>query len=106
MKEKKGEAVNQALRTKESMSGNEVTHLRSFIPHIPIRGVDEPPNSDNQEAKKNLDLKRKFYIQNGRSVARQNQIKGRRLLDAIKCNRLRILLSEGYRRSQGGMFSK
>ncbi|KAL9977401.1 hypothetical protein ACROYT_G014797 [Oculina patagonica] len=81
--------------------------LIAFHPPIPIREVDEPPNSDNQEAKKDLDLNGKFYIQNGRSVARQNQIKERRLLDAInEMQPAENISVKGYRRSQGGMFSK
>ena len=65
------------------MSSDEIAHLRSSIPPNPTREVDEPPHSDDEEAKKDLDMKRKIYLQNGRRVARQNQIKGRRLLDAI-----------------------
>ncbi len=48
-----------------------------------------------------LDLKRKIDLQNGRKVARQNHIKGRRLLDAVnqmqyKCQKA----AEGRRRAQ------
>ena len=65
------------------MNSEDIAHLRTTIPPIPIREVDKPPNSDDEDAKKDFNLKRKIHLENGRRVARQNQMKGRRLLEKI-----------------------
>ena len=69
--------------TRGSTDGDDIAHLRTTISPIPIMEVDKPLNSDDEDAKKDFNLKRKIHLENGRRVARQNQMKGRRLLDKI-----------------------
>ena len=69
--------------TRGSINGYEIAHLRTTIPPIPIREVDKPPNSDDEDPKKDFNPKKKIHLENDRRVARQNQMKGRRLLDNI-----------------------
>ena len=42
------------------------------------------PDSDDEDAKKDLELKRKMNLEKGRRVARENQQKGSRIWHAIK----------------------
>ena len=46
--------------------------------------IGRVPDSDDEDAKKDLELKRRMNLEKGRRVARENQQKGRRIWHAIK----------------------
>lgn len=57
---------------------DEKKEIRS-IPPVEIN----VPNSDGEDAEKDLARKRKIHLQNGRRIARRNQMRGRQILNAI-----------------------
>ena len=65
------------------MTAKESQDLRANIPPVALREVEKPADSDDEEAKQDLLLKRKIHLANGRRIARRNQTQARRLLDFV-----------------------
>lgn len=82
--EKRDAEVQSAMLSRENreITDDEINEIRSSIPPVNLSEVNVP-TSDDEDAQKDLALKRKINLQNGRMIARRNQMRGRRILNAI-----------------------
>lgn len=85
LQEKRDRAVEEARKEKEQdLTEEEIMEIRSEIPMVDKQEIGRVPDSDDEDAKKDLELKRKMNLEKGRRVARENQQKGSRIWHAIK----------------------
>ncbi|XP_068728061.1 uncharacterized protein [Montipora capricornis] len=83
--EKRDRAVEEAQKKLEQeLTKEEINKIRSEIPMVGRQEIGRVPDSDDEDAKKDLQLKRKINLENGRRVARENQRKGSRIWHTIK----------------------
>ena len=69
---------------KQELTEEEVKKIRSEVPKVGHQEIGWVPGSDNEDAKKDLELKRKINLEEGRRVPRENQEKGSRIWHTIK----------------------
>ena len=69
------------------ISSEEIKEIRTNIPPVQNQEVGRIPDSDDEEAKEDLARRRNINLANGRRIARSNQQKARRILDAISAKR-------------------
>ena len=82
--EKRDREVHSIVMGEENeITEDQISKIRSSIPPVELGDVDVPADSDDEDAKRDLALKRKIHLENGRRVARSNQRRGRRIVNAI-----------------------
>ena len=85
LQEKRDRAVEEARKEREQeLTEEEIKKIRSEVPMLDRREIGRVPDSDDEDAKKDLELKRKINLEKGRRVARENQRKGSRIWQTIK----------------------
>ena len=58
---------------KQEITEEGVKKIRSEVPKVGHQEIGWVPGSDNEDAKKDLELKRKINLEKGRRVPRENQ---------------------------------
>ena len=84
LQEKRDRAVEEARKEREQeLTEEEIKEIRSEVPRV-NRQIGRVPDSDDEDAKKDLELKCKMNLEKRRRVAQENQQKGSRIWHAIK----------------------
>ena len=68
----------------QELTEEEIKKIRCEVPMVDRQEIGRVPDSDDEDAKKDLELKRKINLEKGRRVARENQRKGSRIWHTIK----------------------
>lgn len=68
----------------QGLTKKEIKKIRSKVPKVGRQEIEWVPGSDNEDAKKDVELKRKINLEKGRRVARENQGKGSKIWHTIK----------------------
>ena len=77
--------MEEARKEREQeLTEKEIKKIRSEVPKVGRQEIGWVPGSDNEDAKKDLELKRKINLEKGIRVARENQGKGSRIWHMIK----------------------
>jgi len=85
LQEKRDRAVEEARKESEQeLTEEEIKEIRSEVSMVDKQEIGRVPDSDDEDAKKDLQLKRRMNLEKGRRVARENQQKGSRIWHAIK----------------------
>ena len=85
LQEKRDRAVEEARKERQQeRTEEEIKEIRSEVSVVDKQDIGRVPDSDDEDAKKDLELKRKMNLEKGRRVARENQQKGSRIWHAIK----------------------
>lgn len=83
--EKRDRAVEEARKESEhELTEEQIKEIRSKISMVDKQEIGRVPDSDDEDAKKDLELKRRMNLEKGRRVARENQQKSSRIWHAIK----------------------
>ena len=84
LQEERDRAVEEARKEREQeLTEEEIKEIRSEVPRV-NRQIGRVPDSDDEDAKKDLELKCKMNLEKRRRVAQENQQKGSRIWHAIK----------------------
>ena len=85
LQEKRDRAVEEARKEREQeLTEEEIKEIRSEVPRVNRQEIGRVPVSDDEDAKKDLELKCKMNLEKTRRVAQENQQKGSRIWHAIK----------------------
>ena len=85
LQEKRDRAVEEARKEREQeLTEEEIKEIRSEVPRVNRQEIGWVPGSDDEDAKKDLELKCKMNLEKRRRVAQENQQKGSRIWHAIK----------------------
>ena len=85
LQEKRDRAVEEARKEREQeLTEEEIKEIRSEVPRVNRQEIGRVPVSDDEDAKKDLELKCKMNLEKRRRVAQENQQKGSRIWHAIK----------------------
>ena len=77
--------MEEARKEREQeLTEEEIKKIRSEVPKVGRQEIGWVPGSDNEDAKKDLELKRKINLEKGRRVVRENQGKESRIWHTIK----------------------
>ena len=66
------------------LSREEIFERREWISPVKSKAVAVPPDSDDEDSKRDLLFRRKLFLKNARKVASARQAKGRLLLEAVE----------------------
>ena len=85
LQEKRDRNVEEARKEREQeLTEEEIKKIRSEVPMVNRQEIGRVPDSDDEDAKNDLELKRKINLEKGRRVAREHQRKGSRIWHTIK----------------------
>ena len=85
LQEKRDRAVEEAQKEREQeLTEEEIKEIRSEVSVVDRQEIGRVPDSDDDDANKDLELKCKINLEKGRSVAQENQQKGSRIWHTIK----------------------
>ena len=70
LQEKRDRAVEEARKEREQeLTEEEIKKIRSEVPMVDRQEIGRVPDSDDEDAKKDLELKCKINLEKGRRVA-------------------------------------
>ena len=82
---KKRQSCRRGTEEREQeLTEEEIKKVRSEVSMVDRQEIGRVPDSGDEDAKKDLELKRKINLEKGRRVARENQRKGSRIWHTIK----------------------